>query len=55
MSEQHVKDHGARRQDGQALVEYSLIIGLVALVCFAAVQGLGASVSAIIQNVAGAL
>lgn len=42
-------------EDGQALAEYALIIGLVALVCFAAVQGLGTTVSSIIQTMAGAL
>jgi pilus assembly protein Flp/PilA len=42
-------------EDGQALVEYSLIILLVALVTITALTSIGTSVSGIITNVAGAL
>ena len=43
------------REDGQALVEYSLIILLVALVTIAALTSIGTAVSGIIQSVAAAL
>jgi Flp pilus assembly pilin Flp len=42
-------------EDGQALVEYSLILLLVALVTIAALTSIGTSVSGIIQTVAAAL
>jgi Flp pilus assembly pilin Flp len=45
----------ASAEDGQALVEYSLIILLVALVTIAALTAIGTSVSGIITTVAGAL
>jgi Flp pilus assembly pilin Flp len=45
----------ASDEDGQALVEYSLIILLVALVTIAALTTIGTSVSGIITTVAGAL
>lgn len=55
MAEDILKRERAAAEDGQALAEYALIIALVAIVCFAAVQALGASVSTVIQSVAGAL
>jgi Flp pilus assembly pilin Flp len=42
-------------EEGQALVEYSLIILLVALVTIAALTSIGTSVSGIITTVANAL
>ena len=42
-------------EDGQALVEYSLIILLVALVTITALTSIGTSVSGIITTVANAL
>lgn len=45
----------ASDEDGQALVEYSLILLLVALVTIAALTSIGTSVSGIIQTVAAAL
>jgi len=40
--------------DGQALVEYALIIMLVALVCIAALTAIGTTVSGLLSAVAGA-
>ena len=37
---------------GQALVEYSFILVMVAVVCFAALQFIGGDVSAVFQQVA---
>lgn len=42
-------------EDGQALVEYSLIILLVALVTITALTSIGTAVSGIISSVATAL
>jgi pilus assembly protein Flp/PilA len=42
-------------EDGQALVEYSLILLLVALVTIAALTSIGTAVSGIISAVAAAL
>jgi Flp pilus assembly pilin Flp len=37
---------------GQALVEYSFILAMVAIVCFAALQFIGDDVAAVFQQVA---
>jgi pilus assembly protein Flp/PilA len=42
-------------EDGQALVEYSLIILLVALVTITALTSIGTAVNGILTTVAGAL
>jgi Flp pilus assembly pilin Flp len=44
-----------QEEGGQALVEYSLILLLVALVTIAALTSIGTAVSGIIQSVAAAL
>ena len=43
------------REDGQALVEYALILGLVTVVAIAALSALGDSVIALLQAVTSAL
>jgi pilus assembly protein Flp/PilA len=43
------------QEDGQALVEYSLIILLIALVTITALTNIGAAVNGIITSVANAL
>jgi pilus assembly protein Flp/PilA len=40
------------REDGQALVEYGLILALIALVCIAGLTALGVSVNGLLQSVA---
>jgi Flp pilus assembly pilin Flp len=45
----------SRQDDGQALVEYALILLLVALVTVGAVTAIGGSVSAAINAMAAAL
>jgi Flp pilus assembly pilin Flp len=47
---QHLRD----REDGQALAEYALIIGLIALVCVAALTTLGLNVASKLNGVANA-
>jgi len=46
------QSHICQDEAGQALVEYSFIIVMVAVVCFAALQFIGADVSAVFQQVA---
>lgn len=43
-----------RTDEGQALVEYTLILLLVALLCVAGLSSIGASVSAFFEAVVGA-
>jgi len=45
----------ARRDEGQALVEYALIISLVAVVAIGALQLTGTKVSGILNTIAGDL
>jgi pilus assembly protein Flp/PilA len=40
------------REDGQALVEYALIIALVALVCIAGLTALGVNINTLLQGIA---
>ena len=44
-----------KNQDGATMVEYGLMLALIALVCIAAVTLLGTNVSAMFNQVAGAL
>lgn len=44
----------ARREDGQALVEYALIIAFVAIACAATLGVLGTTVDAAIQGAVNA-
>ena len=43
------------REDGQALVEYALILGLVSVVAIALLSATGASVTSLLQAVTSAL
>ena len=42
-------------EDGQALAEYGLILGLVAVVCIIALTGIGLAVSGSLDSIAAAL
>jgi Flp pilus assembly pilin Flp len=44
-----------RREDGQALVEYALIIGLVSVIAIALLSATGNSVTSLLQAVTSAL
>ena len=41
-----------RDEEGAALVEYGLLVGLIALVCVGAVTTLGSSVKTLFNNIA---
>jgi pilus assembly protein Flp/PilA len=43
------------REEGQALVEYALILALIAVVCIGALQVLGTNVEAKLQEIATAV
>jgi pilus assembly protein Flp/PilA len=43
------------REDGQALVEYGLILALVAVVCVAALTALGTGVEGILTDISAEL
>jgi pilus assembly protein Flp/PilA len=44
-----------RNEEGQDLLEYALLIALIALVCVGAVALAGSSVSTVFTNIAGAI
>jgi pilus assembly protein Flp/PilA len=44
-----------REDDGQGLVEYGLILGLIAIICIAALTQMGTSVDDILNEIATAL
>lgn len=46
------QSHSWHDEAGQALVEYSFILGMVAIVCFAALKLVGGDLSPIFQQVA---
>ena len=46
---------GARREDGQALVEYALILGLISVVAIALLSAIGTDVSQVLSKVSTAL
>ena len=45
----------ARREEGQALVEYALILGLISVVAIALLTAIGTSVSQILSQISTAL
>jgi pilus assembly protein Flp/PilA len=47
--------HLRRREEGQALVEYALILSLIAVVCIGALTLLGGNVNSILNQIAAAL
>ena len=44
-----------RDEEGAALVEYGLLVGLIALVCITAVTNLGSTVKTLFTNIASSL
>jgi pilus assembly protein Flp/PilA len=48
-------DRFRREQKGAALVEYGLLVGLIAVICVVAVTTLGTEVSTAFSNIASAL
>ena len=48
-----LKSGAARRDEGQALIEYALIISLIALVAITALQTTGTNIKGILNTIAG--
>ena len=46
---------GARREEGQALVEYALILGLISVVAITLLTAIGTDVSQILSQISTAL
>ncbi len=44
-----------REESGQDLLEYALLVALIAIVCFVAVQSAGTAVNTIFTNIATSL
>ena len=45
----------AKDEQGAALVEYGMLVGLIAVVCLAAVKGLGSEVSSVFSYISAQL
>jgi Flp pilus assembly pilin Flp len=45
--------HGSSREDGQALIEYALIVSLIAIVAIVALRTTGNNISGILHTIAG--
>jgi pilus assembly protein Flp/PilA len=45
----------AKNDDGAALVEYGLLVGLIAVICVAAVTTVGTQVARLLQSIADTL
>ncbi len=41
------------RQEGQALIEYALIVSLIALIAIASLKLVGTNISGVLHNIAG--
>lgn len=48
-------DRFRREEEGAALVEYGMLVGLIAVICVVAVTTLGTEVSTAFSNIANAL
>jgi len=44
-----------QEEDGQALVEYGLLVALIAVICIAGVTLLGKNIAAAFTNIAGSI
>ena len=54
-SKSFARIEGLRSEEGQALVEYALILALIAVVSIAALTALGGNVATQLQNIANAI
>jgi pilus assembly protein Flp/PilA len=52
---QKLIDRFRREEEGAALVEYGMLVGLIAVICVVAVTALGTEVSTAFSNIAAAL
>ena len=45
----------AKNDEGAALVEYGMLVGLIAVVCLVAVKGLGSEINSVFGYISGQL
>jgi pilus assembly protein Flp/PilA len=50
-----VKKFVARREEGASLVEYGLLLALIAVICITAIALLGSNISTMFSNLAGSI
>ena len=50
-----VTNQATTRQEGQALIEYALIVSLIALVAITALQTVGTNLNGVLNTIAGAV
>ena len=51
----YVKFNGLKNDEGQDLVEYALLVCLIALVCIAGVNNVASAVNSVFTNISGSL
>ena len=51
----HVKFQGLKNDEGQDLVEYALLVALIALVCVAGVNNVATAVNNVFTNISSSL
>ena len=51
----YVKFNGLKNDEGQDLVEYALLVCLIALVCIAGVNNVASAVNGVFTNISGSL
>ncbi len=51
----HVKLQGLKNDEGQDLVEYALLVALVALVCVTGVNNVATAVNSVFTNISSSL
>ena len=51
----YVKFNGLKNDEGQDLVEYALLVCLIALVCIAGVNNVASAVNNVFTNISGSL
>jgi len=51
----YVKFQGLRNEEGQDLVEYALLVALIALVCVTGVSNVASAVNTVFSNISSSL
>jgi len=51
----YVKFQGLKNEDGQDLVEYALLVALIALVCVTGVSNVASAVNTVFSNISASL
>jgi pilus assembly protein Flp/PilA len=51
----YVKFQGLKNEDGQDLVEYALLVALIALVCVTGVSNVASAINTVFSHISGSL